>query len=275
MTSHANKTSGISRRWSVWMLVIVYCAGQAGCVQRRLTIRTNPPGALVYVDNRQIGTTPVSTSFTYYGVRDIRIVKDGYETLVVKSHIPTPWYEWFPLDFVSENLVPREIRDERLLDFQLAPQQLVAEEDLRRRADQLRTINQAQMISPLPNVPGGQSNMVPMLAPTRGPLPSFVPPGSPSESLPPPAGSAPGVNPVYPPGGANSPPSQPGYAPQPSYTPQPSYAPQPGYTPQPNYAPGNPVPGTTSPSAPYGSGVGQPGAAPPLHSLSQNFNGPR
>jgi hypothetical protein len=33
----------------------------AGCVQRRMTIRSNPPGALVYVDDYQIGTTPVST----------------------------------------------------------------------------------------------------------------------------------------------------------------------------------------------------------------------
>ena len=50
-----------------------------------MTIRTNPPGALVYVDDYEIGTTPVSTNFTYYGKRKIRIVKDGYETLTVCS----------------------------------------------------------------------------------------------------------------------------------------------------------------------------------------------
>ena len=52
-------------------------------MQRRLTIRSNPPGALVYVDDYQIGTTPVSTDFVYYGTRKVRLVKSGHETLTV------------------------------------------------------------------------------------------------------------------------------------------------------------------------------------------------
>ena len=95
----------------------VLCARPTGCVQRRLTIRSNPPGALVYVDDYQIGTTPVSTDFVYYGTRKIRLVLSGYETLTVLQPIPTPWYEYPGLDFVSENLVPGEIRDERVVDY--------------------------------------------------------------------------------------------------------------------------------------------------------------
>lgn len=116
---------------------LTLCA-QAGCVQRRVTIRTNPPGALVYIDNYQIGTTPVSTDFTYYGTRSIRMVKDGFETLTVKHSFHTPWYEYFPLDFVSENVIPWEIRDERALDFQLLPQFVVPEHQLMERAEGLR-----------------------------------------------------------------------------------------------------------------------------------------
>ncbi len=93
----------------------------AGCVQRRMTIRSNPPGALVYVDDYQLGTTPVSTDFVYYGTRKIRLVKDGYETLTVRQPFPVPWYEVFPLDFVTENLWPWEIRDERVVDLAMAP----------------------------------------------------------------------------------------------------------------------------------------------------------
>ena len=43
------------------LAVIVLWAGQTGCVRRRLTVRSNPPGALVYIDDRPIGKTPVST----------------------------------------------------------------------------------------------------------------------------------------------------------------------------------------------------------------------
>ena len=51
------------------LLGLLLCASQSGCVERRLTIRSNPPGALVYVDDYTIGVTPVSTSFIYYGTR--------------------------------------------------------------------------------------------------------------------------------------------------------------------------------------------------------------
>ena len=65
-----------------WLLAAMLCSTAGlGCVQRRMTIRSSPPGAMVYVDNQEIGTTPVSTGFTYYGTREFRLVKDGYETL--------------------------------------------------------------------------------------------------------------------------------------------------------------------------------------------------
>ncbi len=103
-----------------------------------MTIRSNPPGALVYVDDYEVGVTPVSTSFIYYGTRKIRLVKDGYETLTVMQSIPTPWYEYVPLDFVSDNFVPGQVRDQRFLDFQLKPQMLVPTDQLLSRAEQLR-----------------------------------------------------------------------------------------------------------------------------------------
>jgi len=39
------------------LLAIVLLPAQSGCVTRRMTIRSNPPGALVYVDDYEIGTT--------------------------------------------------------------------------------------------------------------------------------------------------------------------------------------------------------------------------
>jgi len=120
----------------LWILVMI--ASPAGCVQRRMTIRSNPPGALVYVDDYSIGTTPVSTSFLYYGTRKIRLVKDGYETLTVMQPVPAPWYEIPPLDFFSENVVPGELRDHRVLEYNLTPQVVVPPEQLLQRAEQLR-----------------------------------------------------------------------------------------------------------------------------------------
>jgi hypothetical protein len=119
-------------------LLLLTLLAAPGCVQRRMTIRSNPPGSLVYVDDYEIGTTPVSHDFVYYGTRKIKLVKDGYETLTVLQPMPTPWYQYTPLDFVAENLVPWEIRDERTLDYQLQPQVIVPTDQLLERAENLR-----------------------------------------------------------------------------------------------------------------------------------------
>ena len=129
-------SAGFGPAGSSWLRC--FRSASAGCVQRRMMIRSNPPGALVYVDDYEIGTTPVSHNFTYYGTRKIRLVKDGYETLTLMQPIPTPWYEIPPLDFCLENLVPGELRDHRTLDYQLRPQMVVPPDELLGRAEALR-----------------------------------------------------------------------------------------------------------------------------------------
>jgi hypothetical protein len=119
-----------------------------GCVRRRLVVRSNPPGAMVYVDNQPIGTTPCATSFVYYGTREIRLVKAGYETLTVKQPIPAPWYEIPPLDFAAENLTPNEIQDYRTVTYNLAQQVVVPTDQFLARAQQLRTGTQQGAVLP-------------------------------------------------------------------------------------------------------------------------------
>ncbi len=177
-------------------LSIILIAGP-GCVQRRMTVRSNPPGAMVYIDDYPIGVTPVSTDFIYYGTRKVRLVKDGYETLTVYQPVKTPWYEWFGIDFFSENIWPGEIRDERAYEYQMIPTVQVPNEQLVGRAEQLRANSQ-----PIPGT---------VIQPAVTP-PAAVPPGAiiAPESLPPP----PGTPPLYqPPGNASNNPSTPGVQP--------------------------------------------------------------
>lgn len=183
-----------ARRLSILCCCIATVVATGGCVQRRMTIRSSPPGAAVYVDDYQIGTTPVSHDFVYYGTRKIRLVKDGYETLTVRQPIPAPWYEYFPLDFVSENLVPWEIRDERVIDLAMAPAAAVPADEVVGRAEQVRLAAGQQPVVPvpvgaMPVQPGlvqpGQAGvpMQPGPPPVAQPLP---PPSGPGPFLPPP-----------------------------------------------------------------------------------------
>ena len=134
-----------STRIAVWLLLaFVVCTG---CVRRRLTVRTSPPGALVFIDGQEIGRTPVATPFTHYGTRNFRIVMDGFETIDVNQPFPPPWYQVPGIDFVAENLVPREIRDERVVEFELVPKGVTPPGEVLIQADQLRSIVRPEVAS--------------------------------------------------------------------------------------------------------------------------------
>ena len=176
--------------WIVATMVL-----QTGCLRRRLMVRSNPPGARVYVDNQPIGTTPCATDFVYYGTREIRLVKAGFETLTVNQPIPAPWYQIPPLDFVSENIIPRKIQDFRTVSFNMVPQVIVPSEQLLGRAEQLRqiTLQGAVLPASTTSIPGvvtpglpalsapfipGSSLGQPSLAPPLNVVPQTLAPGA-------------------------------------------------------------------------------------------------
>jgi len=109
-----------------------------GCVERRMTIRSVPANALVMLDGQEIGFTPCSVPFDYYGTRQIKLVKDGYETRTINQTIASPWYEWPGIDFVSEVIIPWRIRDDRNYVYDMEPIMQVPNEQLLQRAEQLR-----------------------------------------------------------------------------------------------------------------------------------------
>ena len=193
------------------VLLAVGITSLSGCVRRRMTIRSNPPGAQVYVDNHEVGTTPCSASFIYYGTRDIRLVKDGYETLNTTHSFHRPWYQYPGVEFVAENMVPGEIRDEHTLNFALEPQVIVPTQTLISRAENLRRGVQAAAAAGIdPSFdPRTESLPVPTAIPEGMPQgPESIPPGGidavPYEVLPPPGAGQP----------ATPTPALPGNAPQ-------------------------------------------------------------
>jgi hypothetical protein len=121
----------------LWLLLAAACC--SGCMYRRLTLRTDPPGALVMIDGREAGFTPFTTDFVYYGTREITLVKDGYETLTVMQPVPPPWYQVFPLDFVSDNFLPFKVTNRHEYLYALEPQKVPEIPVLLDRANHLRS----------------------------------------------------------------------------------------------------------------------------------------
>ncbi len=137
-------------------LIAAAVTTSAGCVKRRYTIRTDPPGALVFVNNEELGPTPVSRSFTYYGDREILLIApDGTQKKIIQP-LPAPLYDNVLTDFVTENLLPITFRDERDFFYKIEPMQPPDTEGLRQRAEGLR----AQGSVPPPPRPKKPSEIV-------------------------------------------------------------------------------------------------------------------
>ncbi len=172
------------------MLLAALLLSATGCVRRRLTVRTTPPGAQVFIDDQEIGTTPCSSAFVYYGTRKITLMKDGYRTETIYQKIPPPWYEISPLDFLTETVYPLEVRDERIVDVQLVPEELMPQQKLIDRAQLLRDSARAGAVTPLTAV----ATEAPVVPPAPIGFPGQGLPGGqplPYEPLPTPSGAFP------------------------------------------------------------------------------------
>lgn len=118
------------------LTVMVGCLG--GCVRRTLTIATEPQGATVTLNDEQIGMSPVSRDFTWYGDYDVIIRKKGFQTLHTNVVVKTPWYEVSPIDFFFDVLWPGHIHDRHHYSFTLSPSVPLEHNELVRRATELR-----------------------------------------------------------------------------------------------------------------------------------------
>ena len=137
-----------------FLILVAIIFAFSGCVTRSLTVKTNPGNALVYIDNELIGESPVTIPFTYYGTRKIMIERkdeDGvltHERTITFEKIKAPAYEVFPLDFFSEILWPRELKDDHVLSYNL-----VELEPLSIKERQEKVLKNAEELRQRVNVP--------------------------------------------------------------------------------------------------------------------------
>ena len=101
-------------------LAALLLLGCAGCVHRQLTIATDPPGAMVYVNDQLKGSTPVTYDFEWYGWHRLTLRKNGFERLDDRKELRAPCYLWIPFDLAAE-LLPFPVRDERTWSYTLTP----------------------------------------------------------------------------------------------------------------------------------------------------------
>jgi hypothetical protein len=86
----------------------------AGCVERELTINTQPQGAVVTLNDEEI------------------------ETLNTHKELKGPWYDHFPFDFFAQIVSPKRTVDKYEWTFALEEKKQVNPQELVEKAQQLR-----------------------------------------------------------------------------------------------------------------------------------------
>jgi hypothetical protein len=76
------------------------------CATRTVEVTSDPPGATVVANDVELGRTPLSADFTYYGSYDVLVTKPGFEPLRTVASAKAPLYEYPPVDLVASPLTP-------------------------------------------------------------------------------------------------------------------------------------------------------------------------
>lgn len=112
----------------------------SGCVERFLTIHSDPPGAAVYVDGEKVGTTPCEVTYAWYGTRDLILDLKGYTLVRQQITLSPPWWQILPFDFITDIIIPISIHDRTIVSYALdeAPISQEAVDGVLERAEELR-----------------------------------------------------------------------------------------------------------------------------------------
>ena len=124
-----------TRIFAIGLVVVV--AISAGCAERKMTVTSDPPGAVVFLDGTGKGVTPVTFKFNWYGGRRFLLRRDGYRICEEIRQVKAPLHMKFPLDAIWD-LTPLPATDHKKFHFKLVKETAVDVDALKVRAERMR-----------------------------------------------------------------------------------------------------------------------------------------
>jgi hypothetical protein len=139
----------MNKRFVTLSALVTALLSLSGCVERSITIVTDPPGSVVYLNDVEKGTTPLTTSFEWYGTYGIRIrgkknigtaTEPKYQYYYLHTHRTTtrPWFQYYGLDLVA-SLLPIEFKDHKIWAFVVPPVKTLSKQQLIKNAQKLKS----------------------------------------------------------------------------------------------------------------------------------------
>ena len=132
---------------STFFLLLAACAFPA-CVERKITVGSDPSGALVTMNDVEVGRTPITVPFTWYGDYDI-ILRYDKNIGTIDEPVMQHYYlhthrrataapsQWLGVDLFAE-LLPVNFVDQKVWAFAVPPVAQPTDADLIRHAQELK-----------------------------------------------------------------------------------------------------------------------------------------
>jgi hypothetical protein len=152
---------------AVSVLATVALTGCYGQVQRTITIDSEPEGARCWLNDNEVGTTPVTVPFTWYGTYSVRLEHPGYEPLIAEADVNAPMFQWVGPDLLYETVIPGIHHDTHAFRYALHEAEPTEPSALRERAESLR-----------------RDAGIPAFEPIMRPDPRIPPVGGPADTRP-------------------------------------------------------------------------------------------
>ena len=140
---------GASLRGLLAGLLVGLLAG-GGCVRRVVEITSEPSGAIVWLNDREVGSTPCEVEILHYGTYDLRVTKPGYEPLVTGRKANPPVWDLPGPDLVAE-LLPLEMESRNSWHVELVVEDMSTDAVIQRaiiERDRLAALDKASPPDP-------------------------------------------------------------------------------------------------------------------------------
>ena len=128
--------------WTLYIAMLAalgsLAVGGCGQIERQITVTSDPPDVLVFVNDVEMGRTPVTFDYTWYGDYRFELRKEGYEALFDNRHVRARPNQWVGIDLFTEMFVPVTLTDNKKFHFTLEPEKEVNETSFIRRAMEFR-----------------------------------------------------------------------------------------------------------------------------------------
>lgn len=139
------------RRVGGWLFGALLCTlvlPLGGCVERSVTLVSDPPGSLIYLNDVQQGITPCTVPFKWYGDYSVRLRKTQnigtplkpkyvYYYLHTHKNMPRPWFQWYGVDLFA-SILPIEFKDHQIWAFVAPKVPQLSTQDLIEKANALK-----------------------------------------------------------------------------------------------------------------------------------------